>query len=140
MSSPQPWAPRVHSTKTEYLLLSYNPEIWQLLPTSPDLNDGSPLPRPQFQPFPTWFLFFSSLDPSARDYFTTKLWSNPGQHQVAHVSKQCCKQCHIQYQNNIEHQLWTEHKALTRLITPYYTWGQYYIESFFRKIEIFLFS
>jgi hypothetical protein len=97
----------------------------------------SPLPCPQLQPFPSWFLFFSSLDPSARDYFTTKLWSSPGQHWVANASKQCWKQCNIQYQNNVECQLLTEHKALIRLITPYYTWGQYYIESIFRKIEIF---
>jgi hypothetical protein len=40
-------------------------------------------PRPCPQPRP--LLLLSSLDHSARDYFTIVLWNSPGQHRVAHA-------------------------------------------------------
>ncbi len=40
-------------------------------------------PRPQTRPLPRPLLLFSSLDQSARDYFTIVLWNSPGQRRVA---------------------------------------------------------
>ncbi len=69
---------------------SHHPEIWHGLLISPRLGWGAtpnvdPRPRPQPHPWPRPLLLLSSLDRSARDYFTIVLWNSPGQRRVAHA-------------------------------------------------------
>ena len=75
---------------------TYHPEIWHGLLISPGLGTkpgGNPKCRPPAPPHPRpcpWLrslLLFSSLDHSARDYFTIVLWNSPGQCRVAHTCK-----------------------------------------------------
>ncbi len=56
--------------------ISYHPEIWRGLLISPGLRTklgGNPKCRPQPRPWLRPLLLFSSLDHSARDYFTIVL-------------------------------------------------------------------